>query len=69
MVNKAKSSSASAKPVASSKIGRVSDSGRFVVVKQATKSGRFSDSDLKKAVRKVITARDITAKGKGAPRT
>jgi hypothetical protein len=57
MTNKAKSSAAGTKPVSGSNIGRVSDSGKFVVVKQATKSGRFSDSELKKAVRKVIASK------------
>ena len=39
------------------RISRTSDSGRFVVAKQATKSKRFSDGVLRDAVRKVNAAK------------
>ncbi len=42
------------------RISRTSDSGRFVVAKQATKSKRFSDAVLKKAVRKVASDKGAT---------
>jgi hypothetical protein len=58
MTSKAKSSSGSKPTVSRPKIGRISDSGKFVIVRQATKSARFSDADLKRAVRKVITSKD-----------
>jgi hypothetical protein len=58
MTSEAKSSNSSKPTVSGTKIGRTSVSGRFVVAKQATKSGRFSDADLKKAVHKVITSKE-----------
>ena len=55
MPSKSKSSGAS--KVSATKIGRLSESGKFVVAKQATKSKRFSDGTLRDAVRKVNTAK------------
>ena len=60
MPSKSKSSATS--KASTNKIGRLSDSGKFVVVKQATKSKRFSEGVLRDAVRKVNTA-------KGSPRS
>lgn len=55
MSSKSKSSGTS--KTSTTKIGRLSESGRFVVVKQATKSKRFSDGVLRDAVRKVNAAK------------
>jgi len=56
-------SPASSKPArANPKYGRVSASGIFVVARQDVKSDRFTEAQLREAVRKVMAAR-------GAPRS
>jgi len=62
MANKAKPLAGSKPARSGPKASRVSKSGKFVVARQATKSDRFSEAELKRAVRKVVAS-------KGAPRT